>query len=103
MVSGSRKPNRCPASSPDHKAIVNQPLHPRTSRNSQERLSLSGAGRVGRRVPLPSTTSFGTEVTILEALPRVVPVEDEEIFLLNSEKSFKKKGLRVQTAAWWTE
>ena len=40
--------------------------------------------------------SFGTQVTILEALPRVVPVEDEEISA-ELDKSFKKKNIQIQT------
>jgi len=39
-------------------------------------------------------------VTILEALPRVVPVEDEEISA-ELDKSFRKKNIQIQTAAKW--
>jgi len=35
--------------------------------------------------------SFGSQVTILEALPRVVPVEDEEISA-ELDKTYRKKG-----------
>ena len=42
--------------------------------------------------------TFGTEVTILEALPRIVPLEDEEISP-ELEKAFKKKGIRIETGA----
>ena len=41
---------------------------------------------------------FGTEVTIIEMLPRVVPLEDEEVSA-QLEKSFKKRGLAVHTQA----
>jgi len=41
---------------------------------------------------------FGTEVTIIEMLPRAVPLEDEEISA-QLEKSFKKQGLAVHTQA----
>ena len=42
--------------------------------------------------------SFGTEVTILEFLPRMVPVEDEEISK-ELARVFKKRGIDVNTGA----
>jgi dihydrolipoamide dehydrogenase len=42
--------------------------------------------------------SFGTQVTILEALPRVVPVEDEEISA-ELEKEFKKRNIQIFTGS----
>ncbi|HZT68332.1 MAG TPA: dihydrolipoyl dehydrogenase [Terriglobia bacterium] len=41
---------------------------------------------------------FGTEVTIIEMLPHIVPLEDEEISA-QLEKSFKKQGIAVHTQA----
>jgi dihydrolipoamide dehydrogenase len=41
---------------------------------------------------------FGSKVTILEMLPRLVPVEDEEISK-ELEKHFKKAGIRIETGA----
>ena len=41
---------------------------------------------------------FGTEVTIIEMLPRVVPLEDEEVSA-QLEKSLRKQGLAVHTQA----
>lgn len=40
--------------------------------------------------------SYGTDVTIVEMLPRLVPLEDEEISA-ELEKAFKKKGIRMLT------
>jgi len=42
--------------------------------------------------------SLGTKVTIVEFMPRVVPVEDEEISK-ELEKSFKKNGIDIMTNA----
>jgi dihydrolipoamide dehydrogenase len=56
-----------------------------------------GAGAVGVEFASIFRT-FGSEVTILEALPRIVPLEDEEISP-ELEKSFKKKGIRIETEA----
>ena len=39
---------------------------------------------------------FGSEVTIIELLPRIVPVEDEAVSA-ELEKSFKKQGIKVMT------
>jgi dihydrolipoamide dehydrogenase len=60
-------------------------------------LGIIGAGAVG--VEFASIFNrFGTKVTILEMLPRLVPVEDEEISK-ELEKHFKKTGIRIETGA----
>jgi dihydrolipoamide dehydrogenase len=61
------------------------------------KLAIIGAGAVG--VEFGSIyKSFGADVTILEMLPRLVPVEDEDVSK-ELEKSFKKRGIRVETGA----
>jgi len=40
--------------------------------------------------------SYGVDVTVVEMLPRIVPLEDEEISA-ELEKSFKKRGINVLT------
>src|SRR5690606_549105 len=40
--------------------------------------------------------TLGTKVTIVEFMPRIVPVEDEDISK-ELEKSFKKKGMSIMT------
>lgn len=60
-------------------------------------LIVLGAGAVG--VEFASMFArFGTDVTILELLPRLLPIEDEEI---SNElaKSFKKQGIKAFTSA----
>ncbi|UKM64257.1 dihydrolipoyl dehydrogenase [Flavobacteriaceae bacterium GSB9] len=42
--------------------------------------------------------SMGTEVTIVEYLPNVVPVEDEDVSK-QLERSFKKSGINIMTSA----
>jgi dihydrolipoamide dehydrogenase len=56
-----------------------------------------GCGAVGVEFASIFRT-FGAEVTLLEALPRLVPLEDEDISP-ELEKAFKKKGVRVETEA----
>jgi dihydrolipoamide dehydrogenase len=70
--------------------ILDMPTVPKT-------LGIIGAGAVG--VEFASIFNrFGTKVTILEMLPRLVPVEDEEISK-ELEKHFKKSGIRIETGA----
>lgn len=95
VVSGSEA-RALPGIEPDHKTILTNrsilelPEIPKT-------LIVVGAGAVG--VEFASIyQSFGTQVTILEALPRVVPVEDEEISA-ELEKTFKKKGISIFTSS----
>ncbi len=60
-------------------------------------LIVVGAGAVG--VEFASVyNSFGSEMTILEMLPRVVPLEDEEISA-ELDKAFRKKGIKIYTQA----
>jgi dihydrolipoamide dehydrogenase len=60
-------------------------------------LAVIGAGAVG--VEFASMfRRFGTEVTVLEMLPRIVPVEDEDVSK-ELERSFKKQKIRVETGA----
>jgi dihydrolipoamide dehydrogenase len=60
-------------------------------------LAIVGAGAVG--VEFASIFHrFGSKVTLLEMLPRVVPVEDEEVSK-ELERVFRKQGIRVETGA----
>lgn len=54
-----------------------------------------GSGAVG--VEFASVmNSFGAEVTIIEALPRIVPVEDEEVSK-ELARQYKKRGIDINT------
>jgi dihydrolipoamide dehydrogenase len=60
-------------------------------------LAILGAGAVG--VEFASCFQrFGTKVSIFEMLPRIVPVEDEEVSK-ELARVFKKNGIRVETGA----
>ena len=95
LVSGSEA-RALPGIEPDHQTILTNrsilelPEIPKT-------LIVVGAGAVG--VEFASIYhSFGTQVTLLEALPRVVPVEDEEISA-ELDKAFRKKGIQIFTSS----
>src|SRR4051812_17293847 len=60
-------------------------------------IAILGSGAVG--VEFASIfRRFGSEVTIIELLPRLVPVEDEAVSA-ELEKSFRKQGIKVHTGA----
>jgi dihydrolipoamide dehydrogenase len=60
-------------------------------------LIIIGAGAVG--VEFASIfRRFGSEVTVIEMLPRIVPVEDEDISK-ELERNFRKQKIRVETGA----
>jgi dihydrolipoyl dehydrogenase len=60
-------------------------------------LAIIGAGAVG--VEFASIFNrFGSKVTLLEMLPRIVPFEDEEVSK-ELHRVFKKTGIRVETGA----
>jgi len=95
--SGGSEARALPGIEPDHKTILTNrsilelPEIPKT-------LIVVGAGAVG--VEFASIyNSFGTQVTILEALPRVVPVEDEEISA-ELDKTFRKKNINISRKPW---
>jgi dihydrolipoamide dehydrogenase len=95
LVSGSEA-RALPGIEPDHKSIL-------TNRSILElpeipkSLIVVGAGAVGVEFASIYNT-FGTQVTILEALPRVVPVEDEDVSV-ELEKDFRKKGIQIFTSS----
>jgi dihydrolipoamide dehydrogenase len=58
-------------------------------------IAIMGSGAVG--VEFASIfRRFGSEVTIIELLPRLVPIEDEAVST-ELERSFKKQGIKVMT------
>lgn len=60
-------------------------------------LAIIGAGAIGMEFA-DVYNSFGTKVTVIEALDRVLPMEDKESSAL-VERSFKKRGIDVLTGA----
>ncbi len=56
-----------------------------------------GSGAVGSEFA-SIYNSFGTQITLLEMLPRIVPLEDEEVST-ELAKAFKKRGIQIETGA----
>ena len=62
-----------------------------------KKLIVVGSGAIGVEFAYFYNT-MGTDVTIVEYMPRIVPVEDEEISK-QMERSFTKSGIKVMTSA----
>jgi dihydrolipoamide dehydrogenase len=62
-----------------------------------KRMLVVGSGAIGVEFAYFFNT-LGTEVTLVEFLPRIVPVEDEEVSKA-LDKSFKKQGMKVHVNA----
>ena len=94
------------ASGSDARSLPGVEIDGKTVLTNREILSLAsipkslvivGAGAVGVEFASIFRT-FGTDVTLLEALPRIVPLEDEEISP-ELTKAFQKKGIRIEVEA----
>ena len=58
-------------------------------------LAIIGAGAIGMEFA-DIFEAYGTQVTILEALDRVLPVEDEDVST-HIAKSYRRRGMRIET------
>jgi dihydrolipoamide dehydrogenase len=62
-----------------------------------KRMVVVGSGAIGSEFAY-LYNSLGTEVTLVEFLPAIVPIEDEEVSK-QLERSFKKAGMKVMTSS----
>lgn len=84
-----------PGLQPDDKILTN--IEILNLQQIPKSIAIIGAGAVG--VEFASIfRRFGSEVIVMEMLPRLVPVEDEEVSK-ELEKAFKKAGIRIETGA----
>ena len=60
-------------------------------------LLIVGAGAIGMEFA-DVYGSFGTEVTVIEALDRILPLEDAEVSQL-MERIYSKRGMEIHTRA----
>jgi dihydrolipoamide dehydrogenase len=96
VVATGSSPRSVPGIEIDHKRIItsDEAIHLKEVPKS---LVIMGSGAVG--VEFASIfRRFGSEVTIVELLPRLVPVEDEAVSA-ELEKSFRKQGISCHTGA----
>jgi dihydrolipoamide dehydrogenase len=94
IVATGSAPRGVPGITIDHERIItsDEAIHLKVVPKS---IVIMGSGAVG--VEFASIfRSFGSEVTIVELLPRLVPVEDEAVSA-ELAKSFRKKGITAYT------
>jgi dihydrolipoamide dehydrogenase len=96
IVATGSTPRSVPGIEIDHKRIITSD-EAIGLREVPKSLAVMGSGAVG--VEFASIfRRFGSEVTVFELLPRIVPVEDEAVSA-ELEKSFKKQGITCHTGA----
>ena len=87
-------PREIPLAPTDGKRILNSD-HILELRQLPKSLVVLGAGAVGTEFA-SIYASFGSQVTLVEMLPRVLPLEDEEISA-ELARALKKRGIKVRT------
>ena len=65
-------------------------------KEAPKKMIVVGSGAIGVEFAY-FYNSMGTEVTVVEYMPNIVPVEDVDISTI--ERSFKKAGIKVMTNA----
>ncbi len=68
-----------------------------TLETQPKRLVVVGSGAIGIEFAY-FYNAMGTEVTVVEFLPNIVPVEDEDVSK-QLERSFKKSGIKIMTSS----
>ena len=94
VVATGSQPRSVPGIEIDRKRIItsDEAIHMKAIPKS---IVIMGSGAVG--VEFASIfRRFGSDVTVIELLPRIVPVEDEAVSS-ELERSFKKQGIKVLT------
>jgi len=96
IVATGSAPRSVPGIEVDRKQIIfsDEAIHLPSVPKS---IAIMGSGAVG--VEFASIyKSYGSEVTVIELLPRLVPGEDEAVST-ELERSFKKRGIKVMTGS----
>jgi dihydrolipoamide dehydrogenase len=93
LATGS-EPRSLPGVAIDERQVVSSNGAVRSERRPAS-LVVIGAGAVGVEFA-DVYAAYGTQVVLLEALPRVLPVEDDEVSALMA-KTFSRRGIAVRT------
>jgi len=96
LIATGAKPRVLPLAPCDGKTILNS-SDAMILDSRPESLVIIGSGAIGMEFAYVYN-SFGTKVTIIEMLERIVPLEDEEISKL-ATRAFKKQGMIIHTNA----
>jgi dihydrolipoamide dehydrogenase len=95
LATGSR-PRDLPFLKIDHERVWDS-TDAMMSQEAPRTLAVVGAGAIGMEFA-DVYAAFGTRVTIIEALDRVLPLEDRDCSAV-VEKSYRKRGMEVYTGA----
>ena len=95
IATGSRS-REIPSLPQDGKKVIGY-REAMTLTKQPKKLVIVGSGAIGIEFAF-FYNAMGTEVTIVEYLDRIAPVEDEEVSK-QLEKSFKKSGIKIMTGA----
>jgi len=95
IATGSRS-REIPSLKQDGKKVIGY-REAMTLSNQPKKLIVVGSGAIGIEFAY-FYNSMGTEVTIIEYLDRIVPVEDQEVSK-QLERSFKKSGIKIMTGS----
>jgi dihydrolipoamide dehydrogenase len=93
LATGSQ-PKSLPGVSIDEKVVISSNGAVRNEARPGS-IVVIGAGAVGMEFA-DVYAAYGTQVTVLEALPRVLPVEDEEVSTLLA-RQFTRRGMAIKT------
>jgi dihydrolipoamide dehydrogenase len=94
LIATGSVPRDLPLAPADGERILNSD-HILELRKVPSSLAVLGAGAVGTEFA-SVYSSFGAKVTLIEMLPRVLPIEDEEVSK-ELERALRKRGLDVMT------
>ena len=96
MVATGAKPRELPFAPCDQKVIVNS-SKAMTLDEKPDSVVVIGSGAIGMEFAYVYN-AFGVEVTIVEMLDRILPVEDEEVSK-HAHRAFKKQGMNIHTSS----
>jgi len=94
LIATGAKPRDLPFAPCDGNTIINS-AHAMTLESRPESLVIIGSGAIGMEFAYVYN-AFGTKVTVIEMLDRILPVEDEEVSKL-AQRAFKKQGIIFHT------
>ncbi|MAR30347.1 MAG: dihydrolipoyl dehydrogenase [Candidatus Marinimicrobia bacterium] len=94
IVATGARPNYFPGMEPNGKNIITY-KEAMTLEEQPKSLAIIGAGAIGIEFA-DFYNNFGTEVTVIEALPNILPIEDEEVSL-ELKSIFEKRKINIKT------
>ncbi len=94
MIATGSVPRDIPIAPADGERILNSD-HILELQKVPQSLAVLGAGAVGTEFA-SIYHSFGAKVTLIEMLPRILPIEDEEVSA-DLQKALRKRGIEVMT------